>query len=154
MGWARCIKMGSRTEIRTEGKEWRGGGKEGGRRGVLSYHRPCLYIPPLLSLAPRSHQSVNHTSPEDSEGTWEGLHFLAKTEPDKRLKAILIAVTVCRSAVTLEGPGEISGGKETMGWSDNGRICTLTNKSGASGKMQISPPSWQRKVTMKEMNRR
>lgn len=80
-GQARCAEFGGRTERRTEGKakgRWKKGSKErqrrGGGNGVLSYHRPptSLYFP-LIICGPRSLQSLNHTSPEDREGTWEGL---------------------------------------------------------------------------------
>lgn len=84
VGQARCTEIRGRTERRTEGKvkgrwkgEWREGGGEGGGRGCYHIIAPCLYIFPLIIFGPHSLQSLNHTSPEDSEGTWEGLRFMA-----------------------------------------------------------------------------
>lgn len=78
VGQARCTRTGGRTERRTERKR-KVKGRWRWRRsvGVLSYHHPMsLYFPPII-FGPHSLQSLNHTSPEDSEGTWEGLRFLA-----------------------------------------------------------------------------
>lgn len=83
VGQARCKQTG--VGQKEEQKEkWRGGGKgskkegaeKGGGRGCYHIIAPCLYIPPLIIFGPHSLQSLNHTSPEDSEGTWEGLRFM------------------------------------------------------------------------------
>lgn len=65
-GQARCTQIGGRTERRTEGKvkgRWKrggGNGKGGGGRGVITSSPPCLYIFPLLSVAP-AHSSHSIT---------------------------------------------------------------------------------------------
>lgn len=94
-------------------EEWRGGGKRGAKRerrrkkggGMGCYHiiAPMSLYFPLIICGPRSLQSLNHTSPEDSEGTWEGL--LSQTGVWKRSWSL----SLCRSVATSEGPGEISG---------------------------------------------
>ncbi|TNN82394.1 hypothetical protein EYF80_007229 [Liparis tanakae] len=87
VGQARCKEIGGRTERKNRGKsdgevgrgvkkrEQREEEEDGGCYHIIA---PCLYIPPpLIIFGPRSLQSLNHTSPEDSEGTWEGLGFTA-----------------------------------------------------------------------------
>lgn len=94
-GQARCAETGSRTERRTERKvkgRWKKGEqRETGGMGCYCIIGPMSLYFPLIICGPRSLQSLNHTSPEDSEGTWEG-----PSQPDKRLKAILITVTVSK----------------------------------------------------------
>lgn len=111
-GQARCAEFGGRTERRTEGKvkgRWKKGSKErgggGGRGGMGCYHiiAPMSLYFPLIICGPRSLQSLNHTSPEDSEGTWEGL--LSQTGVWK----LSWSLSLCRCTATSEGPGEISG---------------------------------------------
>lgn len=87
-------------------EKWRGGGKGGkggGEEGVLSHHRPMSLYFPLIICGPCWLQSLNHTSPEDSEGTWEGL--LSQTSVWK----LYWSLSLCRSMATSEGPGEIRG---------------------------------------------
>lgn len=68
-GQARCAEFGGRTERRTERKvkgRWKKGSKErgeeeeGGEWGVIISSPPCLYIFPLLSVAP-AHSSHSIT---------------------------------------------------------------------------------------------
>lgn len=79
---ARKPGVGQKEEQKeSEGEVERGvkkkGAGEGGGRGCYHIIAPCLYIFPLIIFGPHSLQSLNHTSPEDSEGTWEGLRFMA-----------------------------------------------------------------------------
>lgn len=95
-GQARCTQIGGRTERRTEGKvkgRWkRGGGNgKGGEEGVLSHHRPRVFIfspyylwPPLTPVT-QSHKPW---------GQWGDLG--GPSQPDERLKAILITVTASK----------------------------------------------------------
>lgn len=81
------------------------GGEEEG--GVIISSPHVFIFSPLLSLAP-THSSHSITQAlRTARGP--GRAFASRqTQPDKRLKAILIAVSVCGSTATLEGPGEIS----------------------------------------------
>lgn len=108
VGQAWCTEIGGRTERRTEGKV-KGREEEEREEGDVIISLPHVFIfSPLLSLAP-THSSHSITQalrtargPGRAFASWQ-------TQPDKCLKAILIAVSVCRSTATLEGPGEISG---------------------------------------------
>lgn len=95
VGQARCTDIGGRTERRTEGKvkgRWKGEQREGGGGVIIS--SPHVFIfSPLLSLAP-THSSHSITQalrtargPGRAFASWQ-------TQPDKRLKAILITVSV------------------------------------------------------------
>lgn len=76
--------------------------------GDVIVSSPHVFIfSPLLSVAP-THSSHSITQalrtvmgPGRAFASWQ-------SQPDKRLKAILITVSVCESTATLEGPGEIS----------------------------------------------
>lgn len=116
---------------------------------------------------PHSLQSLNHTSPEDSEGTWEGLGLLrgrlCQTSVWKLywslsvcvVSAWCVSVCVCVEVVRRlwRRPGEISGRGNDRADKDNGRICTLPNKTCAPGIMQI-PPSILTSVNIKRRRRR
>lgn len=110
VGQARCKGTEGRTERRTEEKvmgRWKGEQRRGGSRGrgeegaIIS--SPHVFIfSPLLSLAP-THSSHSITqAPRTARGP--GRAFASRqTQPDMRLKATLITVSVCGSTATLKG---------------------------------------------------
>lgn len=106
---ARKLGVGQKEEQK---EKWRGGGKGSKKReqrkeeegGVIISSPHVFIFSPLLSLAP-SHSITQALRTarrlRRAFASWQ-------TQPDKRLKAILITVSVCGSTATLEGPGEIS----------------------------------------------
>lgn len=135
---------------------------------MLSYHRPVsLYFPPYYVWPPLAPVTQSH-KPRGQRGDLGGPRLASwQTLPDKRLKAILIAVSVCGVSVVRvcvcvcvkvvrrlwRRPGEISERGNDRADKDNGRICTLPNKTCAPGIMQI-PPSILTSVNIKRRRRR